>query len=247
MNIEIGKCVYKVHPVYNLYASDENGNIIHLVKQVPSIGQKHKSGYLMCVVRNHGQNGQNNFFVHRFVYECFNGLIPYGKVIDHINNMKDDNRLCNLQLVTQQENCMKSAKRRDYSFAAKNHQNKKCVKATNKDTNEVSYYNSMYAVQQHLGINAGIVKMVCEKINSCKTGISKIDNHSYKFEYVNKQDMPNDLKKSANKRPIRVSVEDKKKHQKEAINRWQKKEYECLKCGKTYKNSYRFLHKKNCE
>ena len=48
-NIEINNCVYKVHPVYNLYASDENGNIIHLVKQVPSIGQKHKSGYMfMC-------------------------------------------------------------------------------------------------------------------------------------------------------------------------------------------------------
>ena len=242
MNIEIGKCVYKVHPIYNLYASDVDGNLINLVRQVPSPGTKHKSGYLVCSVRRYGQPAQKIYYVHRFVYECFNGLIPYGKVIDHINNMKDDNRLCNLQLVTQQENCLKSAKRRDYSFAAKNHQ-----KATNKDTNEVSYYNSMYAVSQHLSINAGIVKMVCERINGLKTGISKKDNNSYEFEYVNKQDMPNDFKKSANKRPIRVSVEDKKKHKKEAINRWQQKEYECLKCGKTYKNSYRFLHRKKCE
>ena len=144
--IEIENCVYKVHPVYNLYASDENGNIIHLVKQVPSTGNKHKSGYSFCMVRKHGQNGQKGYYVHRFVYECFNGIIPDGKVIDHVNNIKDDNRLCNLQLMTQQENCKKSAKRRDYTFAAKNHQNKKCVKATNSDTNEVSYYNSMYAV-----------------------------------------------------------------------------------------------------
>ena len=246
-NIEINNCVYKVHPVYNLYASDENENIIHLVKQVPSIGQKHKSGYLMCVVRKHGQNRQKNFLVHRFIYECFKGLIPDGKVIDHVNNIKDDNRLCNLQLVTPSENNKKSAKRRDYTFAAKNHQNKKCVKATNIDTNEVSYYNSMYAVNQHLGINAGIVKMVCEKINDRKTGISKIDNHSYKFEYVNKQDMPDNYKKSANRRSNRVPVEDKKKHEKEAMKRWQQKEYKCPKCGKTYKNSYRFLHRKKCE
>ena len=210
-NIKINDCVYKVHPVYNLYASDENGNIIHLVKQVPSIGQKHKSGYMLCMVRKHRQNGQKCHSVHRFVYECFNGIIPDGKVIDHVNNIKDDNRLCNLQLMSHQENCEKSAKGRDYTFAAKNHQNKKCVKATNSDTNEVSYYNSMYAVHQHLGINAGIVKMVCEGINYCKTGISKIDNHSYKFEYVNEQDMPVNYKKSANARPIRVSVEDKKK------------------------------------
>ena len=246
-NIEINNCVYKVHPVYNLYASDENGNIIHLVKQVPSIGQKHKSGYLACMVRKHGQNGQKGYYVHRFVYECFNGIIPDGKVIDHVNNIKDDNRLCNLQLMSHQENNKKSAKRRDYTFAAKNHQNKKCVKATNTDTNEVSYYNSMYAVHQHLGINVGIVKMVCEGINNCKTGISKQDNCHYKFEYVKKEEMPDDHKKSANVRPIRVPVEDKKKHQKEAIKRWQQKEYECPRCGKTYKNGYRFIHKKNCE
>ena len=245
--IEIENCVYKVHPVYNLYASDGNGNIIHLVKQVPSTGQKRKNGYLFCMVRKHGQNGQKGYYVHRFVYECFNGIIPDGKVIDHVNNIKDDNRLCNLQLMSHQENCKKSAKRRDYTFVAKNHQNKKCVKATNSDTNEVSYYNSMYAVQQHLGINAGIVKMVCEKINSCKTGISKIDNHSYKFEYVNKQDMPDNYKKSANIRSNRVPVEDKKKHHKEAVKRWQQKEYKCSKCGETYKNSYRFVHNKICK
>ena len=202
---------------------------------------------MLCVVRKHGQNGQKGYSVHRFVYECFNGIIPDGKVIDHVNNIKDDNRLCNLQLMTHQENCKKSAKSRDYTFAAKNHQNKKCVKATNSDTNEVSYYNSMYAVQQHLGINAGIVKMVCEKINGCKTGISKIDNHSYKFEYVNKQDMPDNYKKSANIRSNRVPVEDKKKHHKEAVKRWQQKEYECSKCGETYKNSYSVVHNKICK
>ena len=41
-NIKINNCVYKVHPVYNLYASDENGNIIHLVKQEPFTGNKKK-------------------------------------------------------------------------------------------------------------------------------------------------------------------------------------------------------------
>ena len=129
----------------------------------------------------------------------------------------------------------------------KNHQNKKCVKATNSSTNEVSYYNSLYAVQQHLQINAGIVKMVCEGINNCKTGISKKDNCHYKFEYVKKDDMSDNFKKSANKRSNRVPDEDKKKHHKEAVKRWQQKEYECSKCGETYKNSYRVVHNKICK
>ena len=246
-NIKINNCVYKVHPVYNLYASDENGNIIDVVKQVPCTGTKRKSGYLFHMVRKHGQNGQKGYYVHRFVYECFNGIIPDGKVIDHINNIKDDNRLCNIQLMTQQENCKKSAKRRDYTFVSKNHQNKKCVKAIDCDTKEVSYYNSMYAIQQHVGINAGIVKMVCDKINCCKTGISKKDNHRYEFEYVNKQDMPDNFKKSANKRSNRVPDEDKKKRKKEAKKKWQQKEFECPRCGKTYKNDYKYVHNKKCE
>ena len=144
-------------------------------------------------------------------------------------------------------NIEKSVGRRDYTFVAENHKNKKCVKATNIDTNEISYFNSMYAISQHLGINAGIVKMVCEGLNHCKTGISKRDNFHYKFEYVNEQDMPADFLKSENKRPQRISAEDRKKHQKEALKRWQQKEYECNNCGKTYKNGYKFLHNKKCE
>ena len=46
-NIQINDCVYKVHPVYNLYASDENGNIIHVVKQVPYTGNKQKKWLFM--------------------------------------------------------------------------------------------------------------------------------------------------------------------------------------------------------
>lgn len=63
---------------------------------------------------------------------------------------KKDNCLCNLQLVTQQQNCEKSATERDYTFAKDNHKNRKCVKATNLTTGEITYFNSMYAVQQHL-------------------------------------------------------------------------------------------------
>ena len=37
--------------------------------------------------------------------------------------------------------------------------------ATNIDSNQVTYFNSMYAINQHLGINAGIVKMACENLS----------------------------------------------------------------------------------
>ena len=59
-------------------------------------------------------------------------IIPDDKVNDHINN-KQDSRLCNLHLMSQKENGKKVAKDRDYTFAAKNNQNKKCVKSYQPD------------------------------------------------------------------------------------------------------------------
>lgn len=240
---------YQIHPNYDLYASDKDGNVINIIKKVPHKGNKDHSRYQCCSVRKYQQKGQKAYQVHRFVWECFNGIIPEGRVIDHINNNKEDNRLCNLQLTTQQQNCEKSAKDRDYTFAAKNHENKKCVKSTNSNTKEVSYYKSMYAVQQHLGINAGIVKMVCEGLNNCKTGISKKDGQNYKFEYVREENMPDDCIQSSKTGAIRqrlLNVEDKKKQQKEAIKRWQNKEFICKTCNKTFKNNYKYVHYKIC-
>ena len=246
MNIEMKNCVYKVHPVYDLYAANKAGDVINVVKKDIMKGHKKNNGYMACTIRKYAQRGQKCCLVHRFIWECFNGLIPDGKIIDHVNSIKDDNRLCNLQLMTQKVNCKKSAKGRDYTFLAKNHQNKKCVKATDCETNEVTHYNSMYAVQQHLQINVGIVKMVCEGINNCKTGISKKDNHSYKFEYIDKRDIPGNYKKSANERSNRVPDEDKQKHHKEAMKKWQQKEFNCPRCGKTYKNGHKYIHNKKC-
>ena len=156
--MKIKNVSYNIHPIYDLYGADKNGNIKNIVKKVPMKGNKNHSGYMMCCVRKHAQKGQKTYFVHRFVWECFKGIIAEGKVIDHINEDKEDNRLCNLQLMTQQQNCKKSAKNRDYTFASENHKYRKYVKATNIETNEVSHYNSLYATQQQLGINVGIVK-----------------------------------------------------------------------------------------
>ena len=75
------------------------------------------------------------YLVYRFVYVCFNGIIEDNKVIDHIDNNKQNNILSNLQLLTQSENCKKSSINRDYSFAKNNHQNRKYVLFTKRRNN----------------------------------------------------------------------------------------------------------------
>ena len=108
--IEMKDCVYHVHPIHDLYPASKDGNIIHIVKQRLMKGYDNPSGYLYFTAWKKGQKGNKTYRVHRFVWECYNGLIPDGKVIDHINDIKDDNRLCNLQLSTPQQNNNKSVK-----------------------------------------------------------------------------------------------------------------------------------------
>ena len=43
-------------------------------------------------------------YEHRLVWESVNGPIPDGMQIDHINRIRDDNRIENLRLVTCQQN-----------------------------------------------------------------------------------------------------------------------------------------------
>ena len=79
----------------------------------------------------------------------------------------------------------KFSKKRDYTYAANNHKNKKIVKSTCIETGEIDYFHSLYSVQRDLKINCGIVKMCCEGLNRVKSGKSKLNGKFYKFQYVN--------------------------------------------------------------
>lgn len=46
--------------------------------------------------------------IQRVVWMAFNGNIPEGLEIDHINNDRGDNRLCNLQMLSKSDNNQKS-------------------------------------------------------------------------------------------------------------------------------------------
>lgn len=62
-------------------------------------------GYLGLVFRKDGKPTSKR--VHQLIWLTFKGLVPKGLVIDHINNDKLDNKLCNLQLLTTRQNVSK--------------------------------------------------------------------------------------------------------------------------------------------
>lgn len=57
-------------------------------------------GYIKIARRNAPE-----ILAHRLVWEMVNGPIPDGMQINHINGIKTDNRIANLELVTPQQNC----------------------------------------------------------------------------------------------------------------------------------------------
>jgi hypothetical protein len=73
----------------------ENGTVDKVYK---NIGSRTGVGY-----RHTRINGTHKL-IHRVIWEHVNGPIPKGMHIDHINGVKDDNRISNLRLVTPMQN-----------------------------------------------------------------------------------------------------------------------------------------------
>lgn len=63
-----------------------------------------KKGFLKPTVNTNGYKLVSRLSVSHIIWVAANGPVPYGMQIDHINGNKQDNRLCNLHLVTASEN-----------------------------------------------------------------------------------------------------------------------------------------------
>lgn len=74
---------------------------------------KNSSGYLQVSLLLDNKKAIS-IAIHRMVWLCFNG--ETGKlIVDHINNCKTDNRLCNLQIITTRDNIAKHFRQKETS------------------------------------------------------------------------------------------------------------------------------------
>ena len=162
-----GKRYYK-HPVFSNYAASKNGDILSLIKKrILRMGNNGK-GYLFFVIYDGKLKKQKNYYQHRFVYEVFKGPIPSCFEVDHQNNVKTDNRIKNLQLLTHKKNLEKSKNRPIIST---------CIV-----TGKENIFKSVKTAAIELDIISGNISNICRK--KCKTATSKKDGKKYTFRYL---------------------------------------------------------------
>ena len=143
-----GKKYYK-HPVFSNYAASKNVNVLSLRSKKIISMVKNGSGYLHFNIYDEKLEKRKNYTQHRFVYEVFRGPIPRCFEVDHINEIKSDNRIKNLQLLSHKHNIEKSKNRPIISI--------------NIETGKERRYNSIKTAAIELDISAGNIYKVCRK------------------------------------------------------------------------------------
>lgn len=157
------------HPFILNYLANKDGDIYSLKsKKNLSKNKNNGNGYLTFSFYNNEKSKYQNYYFHRFVYEVFNGKIPKCMVVDHINAVKSDNRIKNLQLLSPKKNIQKSNCKPIISI---------CI-----DTGVEKRYKSIKTAAEELNIFESNICNICKNKN--KTSTSKKDGYKYTFNYL---------------------------------------------------------------
>lgn len=192
---------FKEIPGFNgKYFISKNGDILSLVSGRPKLKKtiKSRTGYiLVSLVIECGK--QKQFPIHRLLVKTYileSDKWPKGKVTDHINGNKTDNRLENLELVTNQENLRRA-------FALGGYINRYTpVKARNWETKETIVFESCNACERHVGLWKDAIKKT-GRLNSPNTVFAE------GWQYCNPdQEFPDDNLIFLNEIEKPISVKD---------------------------------------
>ena len=159
---------YHKHQVFNNYAASKNGDVINVKTGQNMNNLKTGNNYLSFTIYDKRLEKQLNYIQHRFVYEVFRGPIPRCFEVDHINNIKSDNRIKNLLLLSHKQNSGKSIN--------------KPIISIDIETGKERRFISIKTASTELDINAAFISMICRKKR--KTAKSRKDKKKYTFKFL---------------------------------------------------------------
>ena len=133
------------------------------------------SGYYQIVLSK--QSIRKSYKVHRLIWLAFYGSIPEGYEVNHINEIKTDNRLSNLNLMTHKENCNWGTGIERCHNQLINGKCSKSVLQFDLNDNFIKEYSSINQAKRETGFNSS-------DISSCCKGKRKTA-HGFKWKYKN--------------------------------------------------------------
>ena len=125
-----------------------NGSLVLVKEKILKPVISHNGYYIVCL---HKQSIQKSYYIHRLVFEAFNGQIPEGYEINHLDERPVNNALSNLSLVTHRENLNYGTRNERAGKVLKNGKCSKSVLQFTLDNILVKEYPSIKQVERETG------------------------------------------------------------------------------------------------
>ena len=164
--------IWKPIENYENYLVSNLGNVKSLKTNKILKYSIHKKGYASIVMK------QKSFLVHRLVAKTFLEIVDGKNKVNHINCIKDDNRLVNLEWVDSKENSQHAKINNLYKkkFGIDNHNSRK-VKQLSKSGELIKIWDSLSDVKRELNLDVKNLVYCCQKKLNYNT------SGGYKWEY----------------------------------------------------------------
>lgn len=135
---------WKTIPKYERYMVSDKGRVLSLCTKKPKILKvgRNKDGYSVIDLRD-GSNKKSTYYIHRLVTAAFIGECPKDYYVNHINEIKNDNRVENLEYVTPKQNANHGSRNKKLSKIVEQYNLTNDLLATYCSTHEAARVNSM--------------------------------------------------------------------------------------------------------
>ena len=155
---------YAIVSEYEDYMASSEGDIISLKTKKKLTGGLKPTGYREVILFKDGT--QKSLLVHRIIAQIFCEKKEGATEVNHINGNKDDNRACNLEWVTHEDNLKHAYE----TGLMPNDATPKAVVATNMETGEQMLFPSIYKAARFFGISQGNICSCCKKARPYANG-----------------------------------------------------------------------------